>query len=149
LHSVTEADGGAVLVLVKVAPYVLVVVVVVKLYLTFVLVGVGRVVVRVRIPDRTVGGGIVEVVWVVCSTVSVVVMAGAVSVTVVETGVSKVAVVVGTSGARRLSPFLASSRFCFAASMRARTHSTSATRSALGAQRRIWGMVVGVSKAAG
>jgi hypothetical protein len=90
-----------VVVLVKVAPNVFVKVVVARASLNLVLVGVGSVVVIVRSPDRTVGGGRVVVVEMTARELSVVVTAGCVIVALTVTGVSKVLVVVGASGARR------------------------------------------------
>lgn len=63
-------------------------VVVVKANLDLVLVGVGSVVVEVRRPERTVGGGSVSVADCVRRTLSVVVIAGAVTVASTATGVS-------------------------------------------------------------
>ena len=63
-------------------------VVVVKASLNLVLVGVGSVVVEVRRPERTVGGGSVFVADSVRRTLSVVVIAGAVTVASTATGVS-------------------------------------------------------------
>ena len=62
-------------------------VVVAKASLNLVFVGVGCVVVKVRRPERTVGGGSVVVAEAVSRTVSVVVIAGAVIVATTETGV--------------------------------------------------------------
>lgn len=58
-------------------------------------------IVLVKIPERTVGGGIVEVVVIATRTDSVVVIAGAVTVVVVLIGVSRIVVLIGVSGARR------------------------------------------------
>ncbi len=88
MQAVTDAAGVTVVVLVYVAPKVMTLVVVAYPSLTLVFVGVGSVVVEVRIPDRTVGGGSVIVEEAVRRTVSVVIMAGAVTVAVTETGVS-------------------------------------------------------------
>lgn len=96
-------------------------VVVVYRRLSLVLVGVGNVIVLVRMPERIVGGGIVDVAVAVNRTDSMVVIAGAVAVVDVVTAVAKIAVVVGASGARRSSR--PSCRLCFAASIRARAHS--------------------------
>jgi len=63
-------------------------VVVVKANLDLVLVGVGSVVVEVRRPERTVGGGSGSVADSVRRTLSVVVIAGAVTVASTATGVS-------------------------------------------------------------
>jgi hypothetical protein len=62
-------------------------VVVAQAYLDLVFVGVGSVVVEVRRPERTVGGGSVTVAEAVWRRVSVVVIAGAVTVATTETGV--------------------------------------------------------------
>jgi hypothetical protein len=83
--------------------------------LSRVFVGVGRVVVWVKTPLKTVAGGRVDVLVAVIRTVSVVVVASAVIVVVVETGVSAVRVVVSASGARRSRPWFFALRFCLAA----------------------------------
>lgn len=139
-----------VVVFVNFAPSVMTFVVVVNPKRSFVLVGVGKVVVCVRSPERTVGGGTVNVEVAVSSTDSVVVIAGAIIVVVTLTGLVAVKVVVGASGARRCrSPAARASRFSLAASIRARAHSKSTLRSPLRTKRWSLGIVVGVTKAAG
>ena len=88
MQAVIDAGGVTVVVLVYVAPNVITFVVVAYPSLSLVLVGVGRVVVMVRMPESTVGAGMVDVLVVLSRTVSVVVVASAVSVVVVGTGVS-------------------------------------------------------------
>lgn len=83
---------------------------------------------------------------------SVVVVGEAVYVTVVLTGVGAVTVRVGASGARFSRPAATRaslSRFCLAASMRARAYSMSTARSALRMKRWNLGLCVGVTRAAG
>ena len=87
MQALTDAVGVTVVVLVNVAPKVMTLVVVAKASLNLVFVGVGSVVVKVRSPERTVGGGRVVVAEAVSRTVSVVVIAGAVIVVITETGV--------------------------------------------------------------
>lgn len=101
LHTLSVAAGVIVVVLVNFAPIVMTLVEVVKSKRSFVFVGVGNVVVCVRMPERTVGGGTVKVDVAVSSTDSVVVIAGAKTVVVTLTISLAVNVVVGASGARR------------------------------------------------
>jgi hypothetical protein len=86
---------------VKVAPHVIVFVVVAQPSLRRVFVGVGRVVVKVNTPEKTVAGGSSDVLVDVIRTVSIVVVASAVTVAVVMIGVAAVMVTVSESGARR------------------------------------------------
>jgi hypothetical protein len=131
----------------------MILVVVAKPSLSFVFVGVGSVIVLVTKPEKIVTGGKVDVVVAETCTVSVVVVAGAKKIVVVFTGMSPVIVTTGASGARRSRGAAASralsARLCLAASMRARAHSMSTARSALRMNRCIFGMVVGVTRAAG
>jgi hypothetical protein len=109
--------------LVKVAPHVIVLVVVAQPSLRRVLVSVGKVVVNVNTPEKTVAGGSSDVLVDVTRIDSIVVVASAVTVVVVVIGVAAVIVVVSESGARRWISRAFSLRFCLAASMRARAHS--------------------------
>jgi hypothetical protein len=153
LQALTEVVGVTVVFLVNVPPKVITLVVVAKLSFNWVLVGVGRVTVLVKRPEKTVAGGSVEVTVAERRIVSVVVVAGAKMVVVVLTGTSPVTVMMGASGARRSKGAAASRAFSLrlrlAASIRARAHSISTARSALRIKRCSLGIVVGVTSAAG